>query len=131
MEASLNGRRTARFGLFEADLTAQKLWKQGSVVRLQEKPFQLLSVLLERAGEVVTRDELRMRLWPADTFVEFDDGVNAAVGKLRHALRDSTDAPVFIETLRGKGYRWIAPVEVIGNTCDENQICPSSTSTQR
>jgi len=115
MAAMTDGRRV-KFGIFEADLSARKLWKRGSLVHLQDKPFQLLSFLLDRRGEVVTREELRNRLWSQDTFVEFDEGVNAAVGKVRFALKDSADNPIFFETVRGKGYRWIAPVEVVGST---------------
>jgi len=73
-------------------------------------------MLLEHPGEVVARDELRRRLWSADTFVEFDDGLNAAVGKVRHVLRDSAENPVFFQTVRGKGYRWIAPIELVEGT---------------
>jgi DNA-binding winged helix-turn-helix (wHTH) protein/Tol biopolymer transport system component len=99
-----------RFGHFEAHLETQTLYKRGRRVALQEKPFQLLVALLERAGELITREQLRERLWSADTFVEFDEGMNAAVAKLRYALGDSSDHPVFVETVRGKGYRWLAPV---------------------
>src|ERR1700757_1690141 len=91
--------RRLRFGPFEADLTAQKLWKRGSPIHLQEKPFQFLALLLERAGDVVTREELQLRLWKADTFVQFDEGLNAAAAKLRYALRDSAETPIFIETI--------------------------------
>ena len=114
--ALLNQSRTVKFGIFEADLAAHKLWKRGLPVHLQEKPFQLLSFLLERRGELVTREELRSRLWSNGTFVEFDEGVNAAVGKVRYALGDSADKPVFFETVRRKGYRWIAPVAFVENT---------------
>ena len=116
MDSPVSHSRMVRFGIFEADLAARKLWKRGSPVRLQEKPFLLLSMLLEHPGEVVTRDELRRRLWSADTFVEFDDGLNAAVGKVRYVLRDSAENPVFFETVRGKGYRWIAPIELVEGT---------------
>jgi DNA-binding winged helix-turn-helix (wHTH) protein/Tol biopolymer transport system component len=113
--AVLNDERKVKFGIFEADLSTHKLWKRGSLVHLQEKPFQLLSFLLVHGGELVTREELRNRLWSDDTFVEFDEGVNAAVGKVRYALGDSAEKPVFFETVRGKGYRWIAPVAFIEN----------------
>jgi len=116
MDVPVNDSRKVRFGVFEADLVAKKLWKRGSPARLQEKPFLLLSLLLEHPGEVVTRDELRRRLWSADTFVEFDDGLNAAVGKVRYVLCDSAEKPVFFETVRGKGYRWIAPIELVEST---------------
>ena len=114
--AVVNNHRKIKFGVFEADLFARKLWKRGSPVHLQEKPFQLLSLLLEHNGELVTREELRKRLWSGNTFVEFDEGVNAAVGKVRYALGDSTEKPVFFETVRGKGYRWIAPVALVEST---------------
>jgi DNA-binding winged helix-turn-helix (wHTH) protein len=99
-----------RFGHFEAHLETQTLYKCGRRVALQEKPFQLLIALLERAGQLTTREQLRERLWSSGTFVEFDEGMNAAVAKLRYALGDSSDNPVFVETVRGKGYRWLAPV---------------------
>ena len=86
MESPSNCGRVAHFGVFEADLQRQRLEKRGAFVQLQDKPFQVLALFLERAGEVVSRDELRRRLWSAETFVEFDEGANAAVGKLRYAL---------------------------------------------
>jgi len=100
-----------RFGLFEADLQSGELSRQGTKVRLQEQPFQILTLLLEKPCEVVTRAELRARLWPSDTFVDFDHGLNAAVKRLRDALGDSAENPRFIETLARRGYRFIAPVE--------------------
>ncbi|HEV2133995.1 MAG TPA: winged helix-turn-helix domain-containing protein [Terracidiphilus sp.] len=99
-----------RFGVFQADLEQGELRKFGTPVRIQDKPFRLLAVLLERPGEVVSREELRGRLWPADTFVEFDDGLNAAVKKLRAALNDTADRPHFIETVPKRGYRFVAPL---------------------
>ncbi|MGO8817665.1 MAG: winged helix-turn-helix domain-containing tetratricopeptide repeat protein [Terriglobia bacterium] len=99
------------FGLFEVDLQAGELRKKGQKVRLQEQPFQILAALLERPGQVVSRDDLRRRLWPDDTFVEFDHSLNTAIGRLRDALDDSADNPRFIETLPRRGYRFIAPVE--------------------
>ncbi|HEX8710676.1 MAG TPA: winged helix-turn-helix domain-containing protein, partial [Terracidiphilus sp.] len=99
-----------RFGVFQADLERGELRKFDTPVRIQEKPFRLLAVLLERPGEIVTREELRERLWPADTFVEFDDGLNAAVKKLRAALNDTADRPHFIETVPKRGYRFVAPL---------------------
>src|SRR5207248_10091748 len=99
-----------RFGAFDVDLRAGELRKAGLKVRLQEQPFQVLAFLLEHPGEVVTRDELRQRLWPADTFVDFGDGLNNAIKKLRDALGDSADAPRFIETLPKHGYRFIPQV---------------------
>jgi TolB-like protein/DNA-binding winged helix-turn-helix (wHTH) protein/cytochrome c-type biogenesis protein CcmH/NrfG len=105
--------KTLRFGSFEADLRSGELRKQGTRIRLQEQPFQILSMLLERPGEVVTREELRQSLWPEDTFVDFDHSLNTAVNKLREALNDSADAPRFVETLPRRGYRFIAAVEEI------------------
>jgi len=99
-----------RFGLFELDLKAGQLSKNGSRIRLPQQPVQLLAMLLERPGEVVTRDELRQRLWPSDVFVDFDHGLNKSVQKLRDALGDSAASPRFIETVPRIGYRFIAPV---------------------
>lgn len=101
----------ARFGAFQADLNARELRKQDRKVRLQEQPFAVLAVLLERAGTVVTREELRTRLWPADTFVDFDHSLNTAVNKLREVLGDSATSPRFIETLARRGYRFLAEVQ--------------------
>ena len=100
-----------RFGVFELDLAAGELRKSGVRIRLQEQPLQLLVFLLQRPGIVVTRDDLRQKLWPADTFVDFDHSLNTAVNKLREALGDSSSSPRFIETLPRRGYRFIAPVE--------------------
>jgi TolB-like protein len=102
--------RRYRFGLFEADLTAGELRRQGTKVRLAAQPFEVLAMLVARPGDVVTREDLRQRLWPADTYVDFDHGLNAAVNKLREALGDSAGAPRYVETLPRKGYRFIAPV---------------------
>ena len=98
------------FGTFDVDLETGELHRDGLKLKLQEKPFQLLAMLLERPGEVVTREALRERLWPAGTFVDFDHGLNTATKKLRHALGDSAENPRFIETLARRGYRFIAPV---------------------
>lgn len=100
-----------RFGIFEVDLRAGQLRRNGLKVRLQEQPFQVLAMLLERPREVVTREDLHARLWPADTFVDFDHGLNAAVKRLRDALGDSAESPRFVETLARRGYRFLAPVE--------------------
>lgn len=101
---------TVSFGSFEADLRSGELRRNGSKVRLQEQPFQILTMLLENPGEIVTREELRKRLWPADTFVDFDHGLNAAVKRLRDALGDSAENPRFVETLARRGYRFVAPI---------------------
>ena len=102
--------RVLRFGIYEIDVRAGELRKDGVKLRLQEQPFQVLCVLLEHPSEVVTREELRNRLWPADTFVDFDHGLNAAVKRLRDALGDSAENPRFVETVARRGYRFIAPV---------------------
>ena len=99
-----------RFGLFELDRTSGELFREGVKVKLQEQPLQVLLALVERPGEVVTRDALRERLWRDDTFVDFDHGLNTAIKKVRAALRDSADNPTYIETLARRGYRFIAPV---------------------
>ena len=105
-----HGRRV-RFGVFEADLHSGELYKQGLKIKLQDRPFQILALLLERPGELVTRQELRDRLWSADTFVDFDVGLNTAVKRLRDALGDDAETPRFIETLHRRGYRFLAPVQ--------------------
>jgi DNA-binding winged helix-turn-helix (wHTH) protein/tetratricopeptide (TPR) repeat protein len=99
-----------RFGTFEVDVRARELRKHGVRIKLQEQPFHVLTVLLERPGDVVTREELRSEIWPADTFVDFDNSLNTSINKLREALGDSADNPVFIETLPRRGYRFLAPV---------------------
>jgi TolB-like protein/DNA-binding winged helix-turn-helix (wHTH) protein/Flp pilus assembly protein TadD len=103
------------FGPFTVDLRLGELRKQGTRIRLQEQPLRVLAVLLERPGDLVTRDELRQRRWPADTFVDFDHGLNAAINRLREPLGDSAEQPRYIETIPRRGYRFVAPVEVIGS----------------
>jgi TolB-like protein len=100
-----------RFGTFEVDLRARELRKGGIRIRLQDQPFEILAMILDRPGEIVTRDELRQRLWPAGTFVDFEHSLNAAVKRLRAALGDEADNPRFVETLHRRGYRFIAPVD--------------------
>ena len=102
-----------RFGIFEADLRTGELMKRGARIRLQEQPFQVLAVLLAKPGELVTRDELQRRLWTADTFVDFDHGLNKAINKIREALGDSAESPRFVETVARRGYRFIADVAVV------------------
>jgi cholera toxin transcriptional activator len=102
-----------RFGAYEADPGSGELRKSGLRLRVQEQPFQVLLVLLQRPSEVVTREELRQRLWPADTFVDFDHSLNTVINKLREALSDSAANPRFIETLARRGYRFLAPVEFV------------------
>src|SRR5271167_2426025 len=100
-----------QFGVFEVALQAGELRKSGLRIKLQEQPFQILALMLEHPGQLVTREELRQRLWPADTFVDFDHSLNSAVKKLREALGDQAENPRFIETLHRRGYRFIASVE--------------------
>jgi DNA-binding winged helix-turn-helix (wHTH) protein len=104
--------RVFRFGTFAVDARTGELTNAGQRTPLRDQPLQLLLALLERPGELVTREELTRRLWPADTFVDFDRGLNKAMNHLRDALRDSADHPQFIETLPRKGYRFIAPVRL-------------------
>src|SRR5271155_757726 len=107
-----------RFANFEVDLRAGELRKDGNKLRLQEQPFLLLTVLLESAGEVVTREELRKRLWAEDTFVDFDHRLAVAVSKLRDALRDSVEKPMFVETVGRRGYRFVGQVESTDSLVD-------------
>jgi DNA-binding winged helix-turn-helix (wHTH) protein/Tol biopolymer transport system component len=121
-----NGNGTVRFGEFEADLHSGEVRKSGSRVKLQEQPFKVLQVLLERPGLLVTREELRSRIWPDDSFGDFDHAVNVAVGKLRTALGDSADNPCFIETIPRRGYRFVALLE---SSPVEMQPAPKSPAT--
>ena len=105
-----------RFDVFEIDLQAGELRKEGRRVKVQEQPFRVLSFLVQQAGQVVTREELRTRLWPADTFVDFDHGVNSAVARVREALGDSAEKPRFIETIAKKGYRFMCPFQAPDQT---------------
>jgi DNA-binding winged helix-turn-helix (wHTH) protein len=106
--------RSFRFGAYEADAVTGELRKSGSRVRLQEQPFQVLVMLLERPGELVTREEIRERLWGAETFVDFDHSLNTAINRLRETLNDSAVEPRYIETLARRGYRFVAAVEAAG-----------------
>jgi DNA-binding winged helix-turn-helix (wHTH) protein len=103
--------RSIRFGVFELDVIAGELRKNGIRVRLQEQPLQILTVLLGRPGEVATREDLRQKLWPGDTFVDFDHSLNTAVNKIREALGDSASKPQFIETVARRGYRFIGTID--------------------
>jgi DNA-binding winged helix-turn-helix (wHTH) protein len=107
-ESSQSRHLFLRFGVFEADLAARELRKNGAKLRLQDQPFQVLALLLEHPGQVVTREELRQKLWSADTFVDFDNGLNTAINKIREALGDSAENPRFVETLPRRGYRFLA-----------------------
>jgi len=106
--------KIARFGLFEVDKVSGELRKDGTRIRLQEQPFRVLAMLLERPGEMITREELRSQLWPGDTFVDFDHSLNTAVNKLREALGDVAANPRFVQTVARRGYRFIAPVQQNG-----------------
>src|SRR5688572_23544381 len=107
MSAPLETGQRLRFGAFELDVRSRELRKDGVCIRLQEQPFEILRMMLERPGDVVTRDELQQRLWPDGTFVDFEHSLNAAVKRLRSALGDAADNPRFVETLPRRGYRFI------------------------
>lgn len=113
-----------RFGVFEADAASGELRRQGLRVKLNAQPFQVLCMLLERPGEVLTREEISRELWPDGTFVDYEHGVNSAVNRIREALGDKASQPRFVETLARRGYRFIAPIERIGLTSDQ----PSTAS---
>ncbi len=106
--------RSVRFGVFEVNFRSRELRKQGSKIKLQEQPFQILAMLLERPGDVLTREEICQKLWASDTFVDFDHSLGTAIKKLRQALGDNAETPRYIETLPRRGYRFIAPVEGAG-----------------
>ena len=120
--------RTVRFGAFEADLKSGELRKHGLKIKLQDQPFQLLVLLLESSGEVVTREELRQKLWPAQTFVDFDVCVNAAIKRLRDALGDSAESPRYVETLPRRGYRFVASTQEVGNELAQRKSAETVTS---
>jgi DNA-binding winged helix-turn-helix (wHTH) protein len=111
MPMAARSANVVRFEVFEVDLRAQELYKAGRKIKLQVQPFQVLAMLLERPGEVVTRDEMQKRLWPADTFVDFDHSLNTAIKKLRQALGDDKKKPRFVETLPKRGYRFLVSVK--------------------
>jgi DNA-binding winged helix-turn-helix (wHTH) protein len=118
--------RVARFGVFDLDPRTGELHKRGVRVHLQEHPFQVLSMLLEHAGDLVTRDSLRQRLWSDSVFVDVDQGLNNAVAKIRLALGDSAASPRFVETLERRGYRFIASVEWVATGPQESPHLSSS-----
>jgi DNA-binding winged helix-turn-helix (wHTH) protein len=117
----------ARFDVFEVDLRACELYKAGRKIKLQVLPFQALALLLERPGEVVTREEFEKKLWPSDTFVDFDHSLNTAIKKLRQALGDDNKKPRFVETLPKRGYRFIGTVEQAAKVSPPAKI-PAATS---
>jgi cholera toxin transcriptional activator len=110
--------RRYRFGVFEADAGTGELRRQGMRIKLNAQPFQVLLLLLERPGQLLTREEISRELWPDGTFVDFEHGVNSAVNRIREALRDTASSPRFVETLARRGYRFVAPVERIGGRED-------------
>jgi cholera toxin transcriptional activator len=125
--------KSVRFGVFELDLTTGELRKNGTLIRLQEQPFQVLAMLLDRPGELVTRDELRNKLWSADTFVDFDHSLNTAVNKLREALGDAASNPRFVQTVARRGYRFIAPVQEnrpAVSSVESSQVSPVAPTPQ-
>lgn len=111
MPRPVRSANVVRFDVFEVDLRAQELYKAGRKIKLQVQPFHVLAMLLEQPGEVVTREEMQKRLWPADTFVDFDHSVNTAIKKLRQALGDDKKKPRFVETLPKRGYRFLVSVK--------------------
>src|ERR1700690_4194117 len=130
MEDANKPRGRVRFGVFELDLRAGVLRKHGLRGRLQEQPFQVLAMLLQHPGEVVSREELQKRLWPANTFVDFDHGLNKAINKIRDALGDSAESPRFVETVSRRGYRFLAEVKVAhGIPVHSEQVAPLHPST--
>ena len=122
--------KVIRFGVFEVDLRTAELRKQGVRIRLPGQSFQVLEALLLRPGELVTREELKQKLWPTDNFGDFEHGLNAAVNRVREALGDSSDSPRFVETLPKRGYRFIAPVEVTGSETKKPLPEPASIPSQ-
>src|SRR5712692_11610913 len=115
MDKANGSTQIVRFGVFEADLQTGELQKNGVKVSLQGQPFQVCAILLKHSGELVTREELRQRVWPEDTFVDFDHALNTAITKIRLALGDEADNPRFVETLPRRGYRFIGPVDKPGS----------------
>jgi cholera toxin transcriptional activator len=122
--------RLLRFSVFEVDLDAGELRKNGRRIRLQEQPFQVLTALLQNAGQVVTREELREKIWPADTFVDFDHSLNTAVNKIRESLNDSASSPRFVETLARRGYRFIAPVDTLPPALNQPEITAAAKNSE-
>src|ERR1700738_5357517 len=121
-----NVQERIRFGPFEPDVHPRERWKSGSRIKLIGQPFEILTVLLSKPGRLVTREELRSRLWPADTFVDFNHGLNAAINKLRDALCDLAANPKYIETLPRRGYRFIASVKRVTSRRDASIEGPES-----
>ncbi len=120
--------RVFRFGVFEANEASGELRKHGVRIKLHSQPFKVLLLLIERPGETVTRDEMRQRLWGAETFVDFDHGLNTSVNKIREALGDSASTPRYVETVSGKGYRFLAPVTLEGKTAAVVELGATASS---
>src|SRR5947209_10810470 len=113
MQTAIKTRGMVHFGEFELDAAAGQLYRKGAKLRLQEQPCQILQILLQRPGEVVTREELQQKIWPSDTFVDFDHGINNAIKRLREALGDTAETPLYIETFPRRGYRFIGNIEPV------------------
>ena len=126
MQVPAQDRQSCRFGPFTVDLVSREIWNGGKI-QLQEQPFQILAILLEQPGQLITREELQHRLWPAGTFVDFDHSINTAVKKLREALQDDAEQPRFIETLPRRGYRFIGKLE---QAIDDSSTSPAGAATQ-
>ena len=125
MQVPAQDRQSCRFGPFTVDLVSREIWNSGKI-QLQEQPFQILAILLEQPGQLITREELQHRLWPAGTFVDFDHSINTAVKKLREALQDDAEQPRFIETLPRRGYRFIGKLE---QAIDDSSTSPAGAAT--
>ena len=121
MSARVNSGRRVSTGLFEIDLVSGQVMRQGRRIPIQDQPFRVLSLLLEHPAQIVTREELQAKLWPADTYVGFDEGLNTAIRKLRVLFGDSADNPRFIETIPRRGYRFIAPVTELPHGSEPSQ----------
>jgi len=130
MEDVTAAKRVVRFGLFEVDVASQELRKSGIKIKIQDQPFQILALLLERPGQIVTREEIQKRLWAGDTFVDFDLGLNSAVKKLRQALGDESENPRFVETLYRRGYRFLAPIQGDTSSATTNGAVPPQSSAE-
>ncbi len=126
-----NAGRLFRFGVFEANEAAGELRKHGVRIKLHSQPFKVLLLLLERPLGIVTREEMRQRLWGTETFVDFDHGLNTAVNKIREALGDAASAPRYVETVSGKGYRFLAPVTLLSPAVGFSGGFRSNTPTLR
>src|ERR1700676_138224 len=124
-KTELSASRTLRFGVFQVNLAARELRKHGVRIRLPGQPFCVLSILLERSGQVVSREEMRDKLWEADTFVDYERSLNSAIRKLRAVLGDSQESPRYIETVPRLGYRFIAPVEEVSSSSEPPLLEPT------